>query len=193
MAIYELSRKTKETDVFVSLNPYGKGLTEIDTGIGFFDHMLTALAVHGGFDLVARCKGDLEVDSHHSIEDIGITLGKVFREATGDKTGLSRYGFFILPMDECLALCSLDISGRPFFVFKGEFKNAKIGEMDTDMVEEFFRAFAMNAEITLHIDLMYGSNDHHRAEAIFKAFAHSLKEALLPLGQGVILSSKGSF
>lgn len=190
--MYELRRRTKETDVLISFNPYGSGKTEINTGVGFFDHMLMALAVHGEFDLAVRCEGDLQVDTHHTIEDVGITLGKVFREATGDRRGISRYGFFILPMDESLALCSLDISGRPYLKFKGEFTWDKIGEMDTQMVEEFFRAFAMNGEITMHIDLLYGNNDHHRAEAIFKAVAHSLKQALKPLEQGEVLSTKGS-
>ncbi|MGI6752652.1 MAG: imidazoleglycerol-phosphate dehydratase HisB [Anaerovoracaceae bacterium] len=191
MTIYEKSRKTGETDVYVSLDLYGEGKGQIDTGIGFFDHMLAALTVHGGFDLTIKCRGDLEVDSHHTIEDVGITLGKAFKDAVGDRSGIARYGFFLLPMDESLALCSLDISGRPFLVFKGEFSWPKIGEMESQMIEEFFRAFAMNAEITLHIDLMYGSNDHHRAEAIFKAFAHSLKSALTPLENKRVLSTKG--
>ena len=153
--------------------------------------MLTAFSVHSGFDLVLSCKGDLAVDCHHSIEDIGIALGAAFAEAVSEKKGIARYGTFTIPMDEALASCSLDISGRPFLVFNGEFGDYRLGDMDSEMVEEFFRAFAMNAMITLHINLIYGKNDHHKAEAIFKAFAHALKMAVKKEGSE-ILSSKGS-
>ncbi len=186
-----IKRETKETKIELTLNVDGEGKNQINTGVGFFDHMLTAFAVHSGFDLVLSCKGDLAVDCHHSIEDIGIALGVAFAEAVSEKKGIARYGTFTIPMDEALASCSLDISGRPFLVFNGEFGDYRLGDMDSEMVEEFFRAFAMNAMITLHINLIYGKNDHHKAEAIFKAFAHALKMAVKKEGSE-ILSSKGS-
>jgi len=176
----------------VTLNLDGAGKNDIHSGIGFFDHMLTALAVHGGFDLSLTCQGDLEVDCHHSIEDTGIVLGKAFAQCLEDKKGIRRYGNFTIPMDESLASCSLDISGRPFLVFNADFTNEKIGEMDCCMVEEFFRAFAFHAGITLHINLLYGSNDHHKVEAIFKAVAHALKEAVSLSGDQQVLSTKGA-
>lgn len=187
----KINRATKETDITLSLNIDGKGEHQISTGVGFFDHMLTAFSVHSGFDLNISCVGDLQVDCHHTIEDIGIVLGLAFAEAVSDKSGINRYGNFFIPMDEALAQCSIDISGRPYLVFNAEFREAKAGDMDTAMVEEFFRAFAMNAKITLHINLLYGKNDHHMVEAIFKAFAHALKAAAAKDGNGV-LSSKGS-
>ncbi len=186
-----IKRETKETKIELTLNVDGEGKNQINTGVGFFDHMLTAFAVHSGFDLVLSCKGDLAVDCHHSIEDIGIALGVAFAEAVSEKKGIARYGTFTIPMDEALASCSLDISGRPFLVFNGEFGDYRLGDMDSEMVEEFFRAFAMNGMITLHINLIYGKNDHHKAEAIFKAFAHALKMAVKKEGSE-ILSSKGS-
>ena len=186
-----IKRETKETKIELTLNVDGEGKNQINTGVGFFDHMLTAFSVHSGFDLVLSCKGDLAVDCHHSIEDIGIALGAAFAEAVSEKKGIARYGTFTIPMDEALASCSLDISGRPFLVFNGEFGDYRLGDMDSEMVEEFFRAFAMNAMITLHINLIYGKNDHHKAEAIFKAFAHALKMAVKKEGNE-ILSSKGS-
>ena len=186
-----IKRETKETKIELTLNVDGEGKNQINTGVGFFDHMLTAFSVHSGFDLVLSCKGDLAVDCHHSIEDIGIALGAAFAEAVSEKKGIARYGTFTIPMDEALASCSLDISGRPFLVFNGEFGDYRLGDMDSEMVEEFFRAFAMNAMITLHINLIYGKNDHHKAEAIFKAFAHALKMAVKNEGSE-ILSSKGS-
>jgi imidazoleglycerol-phosphate dehydratase len=152
--------------------------------------MLTAFAVHSGFDLKLICRGDLEVDCHHTVEDVGIALGKAFSDALSEKTGIARYGNFTIPMDEALASCCIDISGRPFLVFRAEFGDYRLGDMDSAMVEEFFRAFAMNAMITLHINLLYGRNDHHKAEAIFKSFAHALKTAVKIEG-GEILSSKG--
>lgn len=185
-----VKRETKETSIEASLNLDGQGIYEISTGLGFFDHMLTAFAVHSGFDLKLICRGDLEVDCHHTVEDVGIALGKAFSDALSEKTGIARYGNFTIPMDEALASCCIDISGRPFLVFRAEFGDYRLGDMDSAMVEEFFRAFAMNAMITLHINLLYGRNDHHKAEAIFKSFAHALKTAVEMEG-GEILSSKG--
>jgi imidazoleglycerol-phosphate dehydratase len=186
-----VKRETSETEIELTLNIDGQGKNQIDTGIGFFNHMLTAFSVHSGFDLALTCRGDLGVDCHHSVEDIGIALGKAFGEAMADKAGIARYGNFTIPMDEALASCSVDISGRPYLVFHAEFGDYRLGDMDSAMVEEFFRAFAMNAMITLHINLQYGKNDHHKAEAIFKAFAHALKAAVKMEGSEV-LSSKGS-
>ena len=190
MRTAKIERKTKETDITLSVDLDGKGQVSIDTGIGFFDHMLTALAVHSGVDMTVKCKGDLNVDGHHSVEDIGICLGKAFAEALGDKSGIARYGSAYVPMDESLAFCSLDISGRAFLVFNATFSDDRIGEFDTCLAEEFFRAFAFNAGITLHIRQEYGKNDHHICEAIFKAVAHALKQALASNGGGV-LSTKG--
>ena len=185
-----VTRKTKETDIRLELELDGGKKTEIDTGIGFFDHMLTAMAVHAGMSLSLSCKGDLEVDCHHTVEDVGIVLGQALKQALGDKAGIARYGSFSLPMDESLAMVSMDISGRPYLVFRCEFDKAEIGTMDTQTIEEFFRALAFNAGITLHMSLFYGKNDHHKAEALFKAFAHALKEAVRRTGDG-ILSTKG--
>jgi len=186
----EISRKTRETDIKITLELDGSGKTAIDSGIGFFNHMLNSFAVHGGFDLSVVCRGDLEVDGHHSVEDIGIVLGKAFAEALGDKAGITRYGSFFIPMDEALAFCSIDISGRPFLVFNADFNDERIGEFDTCLCEEFFRAFAFNAGITLHIRKEYGKNDHHVCEAIFKAVAHAMKAAVAINGEEV-LSTKG--
>lgn len=186
----EISRKTRETDIKITLELDGLGKTAIDSGIGFFNHMLNSFAVHGGFDLSVVCRGDLEVDGHHSVEDIGIVLGKAFAEALGDKAGITRYGSFFIPMDEALAFCSIDISGRPFLVFNADFNDERIGEFDTCLCEEFFRAFAFNAGITLHIRKEYGKNDHHVCEAIFKAVAHAMKAAVAINGEEV-LSTKG--
>jgi imidazoleglycerol-phosphate dehydratase len=190
MRTAQISRKTKETDINLSVDLDGNGSVSIDTGIGFFDHMLTALAVHSGVDMTVKCKGDLNVDGHHSVEDIGICLGKAFAEALGDKAGIARYGSAFVPMDEALAFCALDISGRAFLVFDASFSDDRIGEFDTCLAEEFFRAFAFNAGITLHIKEEYGKNDHHICEAIFKAVAHALKQALASNG-GAVLSTKG--
>lgn len=186
----DISRKTKETDIKIELSLDG-GEYEINTGIGFFDHMLTAFAVHGGFGLKADVKGDLNVDCHHTIEDTGIVLGKAFAEALGDKSGIERYGSFTVPMDESLAFVSLDVSGRPFLVFNAEFPEERVGEFDSCMCEEFMRAFAYNAGITLHVNMIYGGNTHHQIEAIFKALAHALAIAVRETGKGV-LSTKGS-
>lgn len=188
----ELQRKTKETDIAVKLNLDGEGRADIDSGIGFFDHMLELLASHSGFDISVKAKGDLKVDCHHTVEDVGITLGKCFYEAIGDKVGINRYATFTVPMDESLATAIIDISGRPFLVFDADFTDRACGNFDCEMVEEFFRAFADNAKITLHICLAYGTNTHHQAEAIFKAFAHALAVAStvvsnrLPSSKGVL-------
>ena len=188
----EISRKTKETDIIVKLNIDGSGSPDIDTGIGFFDHMLTALCVHGGFDMTVKCKGDLNVDGHHSVEDTGIVLGKAFAEALGDKSGIMRYGSAFIPMDEALGFCSLDISARPFLVFNASFTNERIGDYEACLTEEFMRAFAFNAGITLHLREEYGSNDHHITEALFKALAHALKQAVKRNDSGAALSTKGT-
>lgn len=190
--VITISRKTKETDITVKLNLYGTGIAVINTGVGFFDHMLTALTVHGGFDLELQCVGDLDVDSHHTIEDVGIVLGLAFDKALGDKGGIARYGSFYVPMDEALGFVSLDISGRPYLVFNCEFKSNYMGAMETQMVEEFFRALSYNSKITLHANVMYGQNDHHKTEALFKALAHALKQALVPLASNEVLSTKGA-
>ena len=176
----EIHRTTAETDVAVSIDLDGSGVSEIDTGIGFFDHMLTLFASHGQFDLNVKCDGDIEVDGHHSVEDIGITMGQSFHEAIGDKRGISRYGSFYLPMDETLVLAALDISGRPFLVYDpGDAPMAPmIGGYDTELTEEFLRAFAFHAEITLHVKILYGTNSHHKVEAVFKAVAHALRTAV---------------
>lgn len=189
MRTAEIKRKTKETDISVALDLDG-GNVNIRTGIGFFDHMLTAFAVHGGFGLEVFVEGDLDVDTHHTVEDTGIALGAAFKKALGDMGGINRYGSFYIPMDESLALCALDISNRPFLVFNAEFKEERCGEYETCCTEEFFRAFAVNARITLHLNVLYGSNSHHEIEALFKAFAHAMKIAVAPFGGGV-LSTKG--
>ncbi len=187
----EITRKTKETDITVKLN-LDEGEVKIDTGIGFLDHMLTALGVHGGFGLEITAKGDLYVDGHHTVEDVGITLGQAFAKALGDKSGIMRYGSAFIPMDESLGFCSLDISARPFLVFNAEFGNERVGEFDTCLTEEFMRAFAFNAGITLHLRVEYGSNDHHKIEALFKALAYALKAATRLNESGGAVSTKGT-
>lgn len=188
----EVVRKTKETDIVLSLAfDEPKPIVQVDTGVGFFDHMLTALAVHAGISLSVVCKGDLHVDCHHTIEDAGIVLGDALCKALGDKSGIARYGSFYIPMDEALGFASIDISGRPYLVFHADFTADRIGEMDTQMVEEFFRAVAFHAGITLHLGAPYGTNDHHKAEALFKAFAHALKAAAALNTDGSVLSTKG--
>lgn len=191
MRTASVARKTKETDIVLTLNLDEASPVSVETGVGFFDHMLTALAVHAGMSLNVTCKGDLHVDCHHTIEDVGIVLGDALNEALGDKSGIARYGSFYIPMDESLGFASMDISGRPYLVFKAEFTADRIGEMDTQMVEEFFRALAFHAGITLHLHVPYGTNDHHKAEALFKAFAHALKAAVSRNADGSVLSTKG--
>lgn len=185
-----IERNTKETQITVELDLDG-GEVEISTGIGFFDHMLTAFAVHGGFGLKVRVTGDLEVDTHHTVEDTGIALGMAFKQALGDMSGIVRYGSFSVPMDEALANCVLDISNRPFLVFKASFEQELCGDYETCVTEEFFRAFAMNACITLHISVPYGANAHHEIEAVFKAVAHAMKIAVSKNQDGSVLSTKG--
>lgn len=190
MRTSEITRKTKETDITVKMNLDGSGKADISTGIGFFDHMLTALAVHSGFDISIKAAGDLHVDPHHTVEDAGIVLGQAFKQAIGDMKGINRYGSAYIPMDEALGFACLDISNRPYLVFEAEFSNDRVGEFDTCLTEEFFRAFAFNGGITLHVIEKYGKNDHHIIEALFKAAAHALKEAAAMNG-GEILSTKG--
>ena len=184
-------RNTKETQIKMSLNIDGSGIGNINSGIGFFDHMLTALSVHSGISMDINVKGDLHVDGHHTVEDTGIALGQALAAALGNKSGIKRYGTFYIPMDESLAMTSLDISNRPFLVFNAEFTNQSCGDYDVCLTEEFFRAFAFNAGITMHINLMYGSNDHHKCEAIYKSCAHALKEAVEITESGKTLSTKG--
>ena len=185
-----VERNTLETKIKVDINLDGSGKVEIDTGIGFLDHMLTLMAFHGKFDLTILAKGDLYVDDHHTIEDIGICLGEAFKNAIGDKIGIRRYSTVYIPMDEALVMVSIDISGREYLHFEADFKRESIGSFSVEMVQEFFRALAFNAEITLHIKVLYGENDHHKIEALFKAFGHALKEAVAIEGNN-IPSSKG--
>lgn len=190
MRTSNIERNTKETNINIELNLDG-GDVDISTGIGFFDHMLTAFGVHGGFGLRVEVKGDLDVDTHHTAEDTGIVLGKAFKQALGDMSGIERYGSFNIPMDESLAQVSLDISNRPFLVFNAKFEQELCGDYETCVTEEFWRAFAMNSGITLHINVPYGTNAHHQIEAIFKAVAHALKIAVTKNSDGAVLSTKG--
>lgn len=185
-----VKRETKETKIDLALDLDG-GAADVSTGIGFFDHMLTALSVHGGFGLRVRAEGDLAVDCHHTVEDVGIVLGTAFREALGDRAGIRRYGSAMIPMDEALGFCALDISGRPYLVFEAEFPQERVGEFDACMTEEFFRAFAVHAGITLHLKALSGKNSHHMIEALFKAAAHALGDAVAQTGRGA-LSTKGT-
>lgn len=187
-------RETRETKIDLTIDLDGSGRADVESGIGFFNHMLTLLAAHGRFDLVLNCDGDIEVDGHHSVEDIGIALGQAVHKALGDKKGITRYGTFFLPMDETLVMVSLDISGRPFLVYDaGGAMAPMIGKYDTELTEEFLRAFAFNAGITLHVKVMYGTNSHHKVEAIFKALGRALHAAVKinPETAGEIPSTKG--
>lgn len=175
--IANIKRKTKETDINLKLNIDGSGKTQVETGIGFFNHMLDSFCKHGFFDLDLNVKGDLYVDSHHTIEDTGIVLGQAIKEALGDKEGIKRFGSFILPMDEALVLCVIDLSGRPYLSYELDIPSDKIGYMDTDMVKEFFYALSYSAGMNLHIKMLNGTNSHHIVEATFKAFAKALDEA----------------
>ena len=188
-----LSRATKETDITLCLELDGRGESQINTGIGFFDHMLYGFSKHGFFDLDVDVTGDLAVDCHHTIEDTGIVLGNAIKKALGDKKGVKRFGSCILPMDETLVLCAIDLSGRPYLSFEGEFTTEKVGYMDTEMVKEFFYAISYSAGMNLHIKILSGINNHHKIEAVFKAFGRALDEAvsLEPRLNG-ILSTKGS-
>ena len=185
----EIVRDTKETHIKLAVDLDG-GAVAVDSGIGFFDHMLELLGYHSGFGLEVCCDGDTRVDGHHSVEDVGIALGKAFAQAVGDKRGIARYATVTIPMDESLATVSVDFSGRPFLVFNADFTAAKVGEFDLELVEEFFRAVATYGGITLHVNLHYGSNNHHKAEAIFKAFARAISAAV-KIVSDEIPSSKG--
>lgn len=188
MRTAKYERKTKETDISVEICLDG-GEIEVSTGIGFFDHMLNSFAKHAGFGLKLKAVGDLEIDGHHTVEDVGIVLGKAMLEALGGRENIARYGTKFIPMDESLAFCSVDVSGRPFLVFEASFEEAVVGEFDTCLTEEFFRAFAFNAGLTMHISIISGSNAHHMIEAMFKAAAHSIKEAVVVTNR--TLSTKG--
>ena len=191
--IADCKRTTKETDIALILNLDGSGKADIDTGIGFFDHMLDGFSRHGMFDLNVRVKGNLIVDCHHTIEDTGIVLGTAIKEAVGDKKGMKRFGSCILPMDETLVLCAVDLSGRPYLSFDGEFTTDRVGYMDTEMVKEFFYAISYTAGMNLHIKVLSGGNNHHMIEAMFKAFARALDEATgFDPRITDILSTKGS-
>ena len=188
----QVERKTKETQIQVQLELDGSGAAQIHTGIGFFDHMLEGFARHGLFDLTASCNGDLQVDCHHTIEDMGIVLGTAIREALGDKKGIVRFGSCMLPMDETLAMCAIDLSGRPYLVFDVEFASSAVGGMDTQMAHEFFYAVSYAAGMNLHLKILYGENDHHKLEALFKAFAKALDAATRPDPRiSDVLSKKG--
>jgi imidazoleglycerol-phosphate dehydratase len=174
----ELSRKTAETDITLRLDIDGRGSSSIDTGIGFLDHMLTLFSKHGLLDLEVKASGDLQVDAHHTVEDVGIVLGQALKQALGDKKAIRRYGTAFVPMDEALAMVSVDIGGRPYLVCNVKYASERVGDMDTELVEEFFRAVSVNAGMNIHINVMYGSNNHHITEAVFKAFGRSLDEAV---------------
>lgn len=191
--ISTIARITKETDITLTLNLDGTGSADICTGIGFFDHMLAGFTRHGLFDLAVSAKGDLEVDCHHTIEDAGIVLGTAIKDALGDKAGIKRYGSMLLPMDESLVMCAVDLSGRPYFVFDAEFTCDKVGDMDTEMVREFFYAVSYSAGMNLHMKVLHGTNNHHMIEGLFKAFAKALDQASMydERIQGV-LSTKGT-
>lgn len=189
-----VSRNTNETKIEVSINLDGQGSAKLNTGIGFLDHMLDQVARHGMFDLEVIAKGDLHIDGHHTVEDVGIVLGQAFNKAIGDKKGITRYGTAIIPLDEALSRVVLDISGRPGLEFNVEFKRAAIGEFDVDLIHEFFQGFVNHANITMHIDNLKGDNAHHQAETIYKAFGRALKMAVCidPKISGITPSTKGS-
>lgn len=188
-----VNRKTKETDIAVTFDLDGSGSSTIDTGIGFFDHMLEGFAKHGFFDLDCKVTGDLQVDGHHTVEDTGIVLGQAIAQAVGDKKGIRRYGYFILPMDDALALCAVDLCGRPYFNFECEFTSPRVGYLDTELVKEFFYAVSYSAGMNLHIKMLSGSNNHHMIEAMFKAFAKALDMATGYDSRVTdVLSTKGS-
>jgi imidazoleglycerol-phosphate dehydratase len=190
----QLERKTQETEVSLQLNIDGTGASKVETTIPFFNHMLTAWAKHGLMDLTVDARGDIEVDLHHTVEDVGIVLGRAFREALGDKRGVVRYGTAAIPMDEALIVASVDLSGRPFLVFNVPLGRARIANFDLDLLKDFFRAFAFNAEVTLHVNMQYGENLHHVSEAVFKAVGRALAEAtrLTPRIAGILPSTKGT-
>ncbi len=189
----EVKRKTKETDIIISLDIDGTGKAEINTGIGFFDHMLESFARHGFFDLTVTCKGDINVDCHHTIEDVGIVLGQAIAQALSDKVGITRYGSTIIPMDDALIMCAVDLCGRPYLGFDGRFSSERVGYFDTEMVREFFYAISYSAGMNLHIKQLSGENTHHLIEAMFKAFARALDAATTTDPRiSEVLSTKGS-
>ncbi len=191
--IAKLTRKTNETDITLTLNLDGKGKSKVNSGVGFFNHMLEGFAKHGFFDLELKCSGDLNVDCHHTIEDCGIVLGNAIKEAIGDKKGIKRFGSFILPMDETLVLCAIDLSGRPYLQFDGDFTGERVGDMDTEMVKEFFYAISYTAGMNLHLKVLTPGNNHHMIEAMFKAFARALDEATSYDNRiSDVMSTKGS-
>ena len=188
-----ISRKTKETDISMQLNIDGAGKGNIHTGIGFFDHMLEGFSRHGFFDLDVNIKGDLEIDGHHTVEDCGIVLGQAIKEAIGDKKGIKRYGYFILPMDEVLVLCAVDLCGRPYLSFEADFTVERVGELETELIKEFFYAVSYSAAMNLHIKVLTPGNNHHMIEAMFKAFAKALDMAVSKEERITdVLSTKGS-
>ena len=188
-----IKRKTKETDIEVSIDLDGKGVCNIATGVGFFDHMLDLLARHSRIDMTVKAVGDLHIDFHHTVEDVGIALGQALKQALGDMAGITRYASLHMPMDETLTRVALDISGRPFLVFKADFTRDKIGEFDTELVREWFNAFAINAGVTLHVETLSGDNNHHIAESCFKGLARALRIAVAvdPRNAGEVPSTKG--
>jgi imidazoleglycerol-phosphate dehydratase len=194
MRTAEIQRNTKETQIFVAVNLDGTGKAELASGIPFLDHMLDQVARHGGLDLTIRAKGDLEIDAHHTVEDIGITLGQAVAKAAGDKSGIRRYGHAYVPLDEALSRAVIDFSGRPGLEFNVKFVRARVGEFDVDLTHEFFQGFVNHAQVTLHVDNLRGDNAHHQAETVFKAFARALRMAATrdPRAAGVLPSTKGS-
>ncbi|MGB5824077.1 MAG: imidazoleglycerol-phosphate dehydratase HisB [Proteocatella sp.] len=188
--ISKIQRKTKETQISLELNLDGSGTSDISTGIGFLDHMLDLFTFHGSLDLKLRCTGDLDVDTHHSVEDIGIALGQAFKEALGDKKGIERYGTSYLPMDETLGRVVVDFSGRSYMVYRAEFKRENLGRLPTEEIREFFVAFANNAGLTLHAEILYGENDHHKAESLFKGLGRAIRTAV-EITSEKIVSTKG--
>lgn len=187
-----VSRKTKETEINVTLNLDGAGVSWINTGLPFFDHMLQLFAKHSSFDLELTARGDLAVDGHHTVEDAGICLGQALKKALGEKYGINRYGHAVIPMDEALTLAAVDLSGRGYLAFEAPMPSPRVGDFDTELVEEFLRALALNGEFNLHIRLLAGKNTHHVIESIFKALARSLREAVATGGGGGIPSTKGT-
>lgn len=183
--ISQINRKTNETNTILDIDLDGEGISNIQTNIGFFNHMIDLLAFHSNININLNADGDIDVCDHHLIEDVGIALGKCMNEALGERRGIKRYGTFFLPMDETLVMVSVDISGRSYLHFEGDFKRENIGDFSTEMVKEFFRAVAFNAGITLHIRVLYGENDHHKIEGIFKAFGRALKEAITIEGNSI--------
>jgi imidazoleglycerol-phosphate dehydratase len=190
----EVRRTTKETDIAVAIDLDGKGVSDVATGIGFFDHMLDLLARHSRIDITVKAKGDLHIDHHHTTEDVGIALGQAVKQALGDMKGITRYADVHVPMDEALTRVALDVSGRPFLVFKVKFGRDKVGAFDTELVQEWFQAFAMNAGLTLHVETLYGGNDHHIAESCFKGLARALRAAFAidPRAAREVPSTKGT-